>query len=241
MGESIPIGKGYYLKGDARNWFWPTAAILLIMLQLDSFTMGLFMHEKMERSTYTIFSILISCLYAGSWIMILLAYGRNNIVKRFKSCFIVLASLQIPYAIGIYLSMSRLGLRGYYYVDFYGVMSKFHMIVAILISILWAFFMAQIVFAKEYSRVLRIFSAILLASSLFHVFILLRGNHMDSIVERYGEDMSLFISFLEEVVNKFIHYVPYLFFFGAMSFSSPEEEEEPEGCMCGDTVIEEEA
>jgi hypothetical protein len=217
-----------YLNGNARHWFWPAAGILaLIMVYrvvLDILFRVLGLSGPPQSEGIYIVAGIHTFLYTASWITILLAYGLNNRVKVFKGFSIALACMQLLYAANHFFTSywATIAMRYNYIVppSYLRLIS----LIPYVLSLVWIVFMGFVIFHKRTGRVLRASAITVLAGELV-VFIVHWFFYNSLMHAIYSASIMLsgYMITAASAVLLAVQYIPYIFFFGAMSFSRPKE------------------
>lgn len=214
----------FYLKGNAKNYFWPAAAILLWMLVWSAawpYIWPVLLGGRLAGSRMAhIAAGIETFLHGAAWIMILLAYGLRNRIRAFAIIFLITAGVQLLGSYGHFLS--SLGRYDTAYIQDVLTSGRYALVrgFSLLQQAAWFTFGIIVLCHPRTGGVLRAAAIVLIAANVIQLgyafgfaafFMTLARNISMEAVPRA-------INIMGHVMG-IVTYGALLFFFGAMSFS----------------------
>lgn len=216
--DSVALAsKEYYLRGNWRHWFWALLAIFLV-----SYAPGYIDKARWDDISIFLFVGFQCLLFSGGFAALYLVYGVKNKVKVYKVLFIILASLELPWMICMFLTNASV--LDIFMMKNYNAL--FHMVVNNTTSYNYAFSIVNMSFfvivacMKKANTLLRISAIVAAAVSLSPI---VSSVIINSMVGEYlkTDELKAFSSFVLLIyyIRLGLHWSSLIFFFAAMSFS----------------------
>lgn len=221
--ENTSKNKGY-LKGNAKNWFWPAGAVLLWMLIWSAVSPTLYssLLGRMASSSNIVFIAagIQTFLHTAAWVMMGVSYGLYNKIKAFKIIFLVVAGIQL---IGFYSHFaSNFAVAHILYANgpMNSVVNAYTLAMSLLLNGAWVVFTLIAICHKKTGKTLRAASILLLAARIIKIVCnYASGTFYPRLVENTSVQTAAIVIGLAGHVVNILAYGSLIFFFGAMAFS----------------------
>lgn len=215
----------YYMKGKSKHLFWVMLAFLLFSTALEYIKaplMPVIGRSVDSEALPVILAVVNTLVINGGWFILLLMYALACSVKTHRVVFIVLAVMQIPAAVGAFISnlyamrlMTGQGGNGYEFILLLGVASA----LSIIVTVAWATGAIVVGFSKRSGALLRVAALILAGCFLLIAVNLLTARYLyDFLHNQFDQKQYIAIITVINVLLNLFCLAATGFFFGALSF-----------------------